>query len=169
MYPEACSDFLICTVMYRQHLRTVFEPGAVCTEQTNSRAGNEFQMRVRVISQTLGDLWRNRDMMNPFVSGFYSVQLISHKLLRYAAPVFLLLILLSTALLAADSWFFAGLLAIQAAFYLIALGAWVLERKNFKLGLLAAPLYFVLANLSSTVAFYKFLRGERYVRWEPIR
>jgi hypothetical protein len=31
------------------------------------------------------------------------------------------------------------------------------------------PLYFVLANLASLIGFYKFLRGERYARWEPIR
>jgi hypothetical protein len=31
------------------------------------------------------------------------------------------------------------------------------------------PLYFVLTNIASVIAFYKFLRGERYARWEPIR
>jgi hypothetical protein len=31
------------------------------------------------------------------------------------------------------------------------------------------PLYFVLANLASAIGFYKFLRGEKYARWEPIR
>jgi hypothetical protein len=35
--------------------------------------------------------------------------------------------------------------------------------------ILALPQYFVLANLASLVAFYKFLSGERYARWEPIR
>jgi hypothetical protein len=30
-------------------------------------------------------------------------------------------------------------------------------------------LYFVLANLASVIAFYKFIRGERYATWEPIR
>jgi len=31
------------------------------------------------------------------------------------------------------------------------------------------PQYFVLANWAALVAFYKFVRGERYARWEPIR
>ena len=26
-----------------------------------------------------------------------------------------------------------------------------------------------VGNLASLIAFYKFLQGERYVRWEPIR
>jgi len=46
---------------------------------------------------------------------------------------------------------------------------WILEREGKRLYLLAMPLYFVLANLASVMAFYKFLRGETYARWEPIR
>ena len=64
MYAEACSDFLICTAIYRKGLRSVFEPDAVCFEQTNQLANDEMRMRVRVISQTFTDLWRNRDMMS---------------------------------------------------------------------------------------------------------
>ncbi|MEO6394119.1 MAG: glycosyltransferase family 2 protein, partial [Pyrinomonadaceae bacterium] len=35
MYHEACSDFLIATKMVEQGLRAVYEPDAVCTEETN--------------------------------------------------------------------------------------------------------------------------------------
>lgn len=169
MYPEACSDFLICTVMYRQGLRSIYEPSAVCTEQTNARADREFEMRVRIIAQTFTDLWRNRDMLNPLKSGFYAIELISHKVLRYSAPIFLFLILISSIFLAFGSLFFVIVLAVQALFYLAAFGAWIMESKNVKLGLLASPFYFVLTNVSSAVGFYKFLRGERYARWETAR
>jgi cellulose synthase/poly-beta-1,6-N-acetylglucosamine synthase-like glycosyltransferase len=169
MYAEACSDFLICTVVFRQGLRSVYEAEAVCTEETNRQATKEMQMRVRVISQTLTDLWRNRDMLNPLKSGFYAVQLVSHKLLRYAVPAVLFLILFSSAVLAAQSNFYGLIFLFQAAFYLAAFAAWLLERSGVRLGILAMPLYFVLANIASLIAFYKFLRGERYARWEPIR
>jgi len=169
MYPEACSDFLICTDLYRRGLRSVFEPSAVCYEQTNRHAGDEMRMRVRVISQTFTDLWRNRDMMNPLKSGFFAVELISHKLLRYAVPLLLLGLLVSSVLLDPFSPFYAVAMVLQAAFYGMAIAAWLLERAGKRLTLLAMPLYFVLANLASVIAFYKFLRGERYARWEPIR
>jgi cellulose synthase/poly-beta-1,6-N-acetylglucosamine synthase-like glycosyltransferase len=51
MYPEACSDFLIATKMVEQGLRAVYEPAAVCTEETNKRTDKELRMRVRVITQ----------------------------------------------------------------------------------------------------------------------
>ncbi|MEP6925976.1 MAG: glycosyltransferase family 2 protein [Pyrinomonadaceae bacterium] len=169
MYPEACSDFLIATLVYKQGLRTVYEPKALCTEETNRQSNKEMQMRVRIISQTFTDLWRNREMLNPMRSGFYALQLISHKVLRYSVPVFLILILLSNALVAFYSLFYAVIFMLQAGFYLMALAAWGLEKSGKKAGILAVPLYFVLTNAASLIGFYKFLRGERYARWEPIR
>lgn len=169
MYAEACSDFLICAVLYRQNLRSVFEPEAVCTEETNRRADKEMQMRIRVISQTMIDLWRNRAMLNPLRYGFFAVELVSHKVLRYSVPLFLFLILLSSAVLAVSSVFFAAVFALQIIFYATAFIGWILEQSRVKIGILAIPHYFALANLASIVAFYKALRGERFARWEPIR
>lgn len=169
MYAEACSDFLIATVVYRQGLRTIYEPRAVCVEETNQFSGKEMRMRVRVISQTFTDLWRNRDMLNPFKSGFYAVELLSHKLLRYAVPLFLILLFLSSIVLAFGSLFFALAAILQIVFYAMAAAAWMLEKTGAKLKILAVPLYFVLANTASLIGFYKFLSGERYASWEPIR
>lgn len=169
MYPEACSDFLICTLIYEQGLRSVYEPNAVCTEDTNRQTDKEMKMRVRVISQTFTDLWRNRKMMNPFRSGFYAVELISHKVLRYAVPLFLLLIFISNAILMRHSPLYELVFLMQAAFYSLAFIGWAFEKMGAKIGVFAIPHYFVLANLASVFGFYKFLRGERYTTWEPIR
>ncbi|MDQ3746226.1 MAG: glycosyltransferase family 2 protein, partial [Acidobacteriota bacterium] len=169
LYPEACSDFIIATKMVEQGLRAVYEPSAVCTEETNRRSDKEFKMRVRVIAQTFTDLWRHRAMLNPLRAGFYAVELLSHKVLRYAVPVFLACLLLASAALAPFSLFFAAVFASQSAFYLASAAGWLLERAGARVRLLALPHYFVLANAAVVLAFYKFLRGERYARWEPIR
>lgn len=169
LYHEACSDFVIATKMVEQGLRAVYEPKAVCTEETNVQANKELTTRVRIITQTFADLWRNRVMMNPLKSGFFAVQLISHKVLRYLVPAFLIVILASSAVLASRSMFFAFVFAAQTGFYLAAAIASLLERSGLHSRLLAIPHYFVLGNLASVIAFYQFLRGERYIRWDPIR
>lgn len=169
LYPEACSDFLICTALYAKGLRSVYEHEAVCTEETNHAASKELRMRVRVISQTFTDLWRNRSMMNPFKNGFYAVQLFSHKVMRYAVPLFLLVTAGTSLALAADSKFFLTAASVQGLCYLSALIGWLIERAGMKAGPFAIPHYFVLANLASAIGFYKFISGERYAQWEPIR
>src|SRR5947209_2209427 len=103
LYHEACSDFIICTKMVEQGLRAVYERDAVCTEETNRRSDNELKMRVRVIAQTFTDLWRHRAMLNPFRSGFFAVQLFSHKVMRYFVPFFLVGTLFSSSALAPQS------------------------------------------------------------------
>jgi cellulose synthase/poly-beta-1,6-N-acetylglucosamine synthase-like glycosyltransferase len=169
LYHEACSDFIIATKMVEQNLRAVYEPGAVCTEETNRRTDKELKMRVRVITQTFTDLWRHRAMLNPLRSGFYAVELISHKVLRYLVPVVLIVIFAASLVLAPRAPLYMLAAAAQVCFYAAALLSWVLERFGIHNRLLALPQYFVLANLASLLAFYKFLRGERYARWEPIR
>ncbi|NNE66277.1 MAG: glycosyltransferase family 2 protein [Pyrinomonadaceae bacterium] len=169
MYPEACSDFLICTILYKQGLRSVYVPEAVCFEETNVDSSREFKMRVRVISQTFTDLWRNRSMMNPFKSGFYAVQLFSHKLLRYMVPVFLFSLFVSSVFLSLLNPVFAAVLAGQVLFYGLALIGWILEKSGFGGSPFSVFLYFVIANFASVVGFYKFMTGETYASWEPIR
>lgn len=169
LYHEACSDFIIATKMVEQGLRTIYEPDAVCTEETNRQAKKEMRMRVRVITQTFTDLWRHRQMMNPLRTGFYAVQLISHKVLRYLVPFFLVAILVASVVLAPQGLFYAAALLAQLCFYGMAAVSWALERTGRSSRVLALPQYFVLANIASLIACYKFLQGERYARWEPIR
>lgn len=169
LYNEACSDFIIATTMVEQGLRAVYVPEAVCSEEPNRQAKKELAARVRIISQTFSDLWRNRQVLNPLRSGFYAVQLWSHKLMRYLVPVFLIAIFIASAWLAMRNTFYAAVFVMQVAFYLAALVSSILERLGVTFSLLALPQYFVITNLASLIAFVKFLTGERYTRWEPSR
>jgi cellulose synthase/poly-beta-1,6-N-acetylglucosamine synthase-like glycosyltransferase len=168
LYHEACSDFIIATKMVEQGLRAIYEPNAVCTELTNRRSDKEMKMRVRIIAQTFTDLWRHAAMLNPFRSGFYAIQLVSHKVMRYLVPFFLIAIFVASATLA-GSMFYRILFTAQLACYVGAALAWLLELAGIRSRLLALPQYFVLVNVASLLALYQFLRGERYAHWEPIR
>ncbi len=169
LYQDACSDFIIATKMVEQGLRAVYEPNAICMEETNRRLDAELKMRVRVIAQTFTDLWRHRVMLSPFRSGFYAVQLLSHKVMRYLVPFFLIILCGGSAALAFNSPLYRVILAMQLGCYGCALLAWILERAGVRSRMLALPQYFMLANVASVIAFYKFLRGERYAHWEPSR
>jgi cellulose synthase/poly-beta-1,6-N-acetylglucosamine synthase-like glycosyltransferase len=169
LYHEACSDFIIATKMVEQGLRAVYEPNAVCTEQTNRQSDKELKMRVRIIAQTFTDLWRHRSLLNPVRGGFYGVQLLSHKVMRYLVPFFLMGLFFSSAVMASSSLVFRLMFAAQIACYACPAIAWVLDRVGIRSRLLAFPQYFMLANLASLIGCYKFLRGQRYASWEPIR
>ena len=169
LYHEACSDFIIATKMVEQGLRAIYEPDAVCTEQTNRQSDKELKMRVRIIAQTFTDLWRHRAMVNPLRGGFYGVQLLSHKVMRYLVPFFLMGLFVASAVMAPGSLAYRLMFVAQVGGYACPAIAWMLDRVGIRSSLLAFPQYFMLANLASLIACYQFLRGERYARWEPIR
>ena len=169
LYHEACSDFLVATTMVRQGLRAVYEPEAVCVEKPNAKANKELAVRVRIIAQTLADLWRNRDVLNPFRKGFYAVQLLSHKVMRYLVPLFLIVLLITSGLLAFRNLFYAAIFIAQVGFYLAAAASAVMVRLGINSRLLALPQYFVITNVACLIALFKLLRGERYIKWEPVR
>jgi cellulose synthase/poly-beta-1,6-N-acetylglucosamine synthase-like glycosyltransferase len=169
LYHEACSDFLMATMMVRQGLRAVYEPEAVCVEEPNAKGSKELAVRVRIITQTLADLWRNRDVLNPFRKGFYAVQLLSHKVMRYLVPLFLIMLLVTSAVLALNSLFYTAVLIAQVGFYLAAAASALAVRLGINSRVLALPQYFVITNIACLLALIKLVRGERYVRWEPVR
>jgi hypothetical protein len=169
LYHEACSDFLMATMMVRQGLRAVYEPDAICVEEPNARAHKELAVRVRIIAQTLADLWRNRDVLNPFRKGFYAVQLLSHKVMRYLVPLFLIVLLVASAVLAFHNLFYAAIFVAQLGFYAAAGLSALLVRFGINSRWLALPQYFVITNLACLIALFRLVRGERYVKWEPVR
>ncbi|HXJ45012.1 MAG TPA: glycosyltransferase family 2 protein [Bryobacteraceae bacterium] len=93
-------------------------------------------------------------------------ELISHKLMRLLVPILLLLLLVTSTFLADRSLLYAGALAAQIAFYVLAvLGA---GRRIPVLMRIAAPASaFCVLNAAVVVGFYKFLftRGPLWKIW----
>lgn len=179
---DASSDFSIAGDMVAQNLRAVLEMGAVCREETNRRVDKELKMRTRIMTQTYRDLWRQRALMNPRKTGFYALQLWSHKVCRYAAPLFLLVACTASLRLARRSKMHRFLVGAEGAIVLAAALGALLERSAARkndaskeagesqlLKMLALPRYFLMSNAAPLLALWKVLRGERFASWETAR
>ncbi len=169
---DASSDFSIAGDMVSQGLRAVLEMNAICREETNRGARKELAMRTRIMAQTYRDLWRQRALMNPLKSGFYAVQLWSHKVCRYAAPLFLLVGFLASLRLASGSKPHRVWAAAQSAIVVAGALGTVLQRlgaSQSQLKVLALPRYFLISNAAPLWALWKLLRGERFASWETAR
>ena len=165
---DMIEDFVVPTEVHQQGLRTIYDPEAVATEDTNSRGRDEFGMRVRVIQQTMSVLLRYRPVLNPWRHGMFAVQMISHKMLRYAVPVLLLAAFASNWLVDASLPYRLALVS-QAVFYSAGLLGWFCDHAGIKLGALALPYYFLLVNAAVVAALWRFLRGDVRAVWEPMR
>ena len=166
---QMIDDFVIATEIHLQGLRTVYEPEAISTEDTNNKGQDELRMRVRVISQTLRALNRYREVFSLTKHGMFAFQMFSHKVLRYVVSVFLLGTLISNWFLIEKLAFYQYLFLAQVLFYFSTAVGWSAERLKVKIGPLAIPYYFLLVNVASVAGFFRFIGGGTQVVWEPIR
>lgn len=163
--PDLISDFVIAMRMRDQGLRTVLERRAVCYEGTLERSRQELSMRVRVALRSINAIVSERRFLNPFRDPAFAWRLWSHKLLRYATPYCLLLVLAASVVLDREPFYRLALLA-QGLLVVVGITGFVLRGR---LGLLTKPYYFLLTNLASIIATVRYLRGERIVTWNPVR
>jgi cellulose synthase/poly-beta-1,6-N-acetylglucosamine synthase-like glycosyltransferase len=166
---QMIDDFVIATEIHLQGLRTIYDPEAISTEDTNNRGRDEFRMRVRVISQTLRALNNYSEVFSLKRHGMFAFQMFSHKALRYMVPVFLVGAFVTNWLLMEKSPLYYYAFAAQTAFYLLAVAGCVAERLKIKIGPLAIPYYFALVNIASIAGVIRFISGETQVVWEPLR
>jgi len=166
---DMCSDFVIASEIYLKGLRTVSEREAIAIEDTNSVSRDEFRMRVRIMEQTMSALSRYREALSIRRHGVFAFQMISHKVLRYGVAAFLLVALISNLIIVNESAVYQATMAFQSAFYVSALTGWIFTRLGLRIGPLALPYYFVLANIAIIVAFAKHVRGETHAVWDPLR
>lgn len=166
--PDMISDFVIAMDIREQGLRTVLEPEAICVEETLDRADQELSMRIRVALRSLTALATQRHLMNPLRFGLFSWQLLSHKMLRYLSPLFLLLALAANIALVLQGQY-ELLLALQLSALAIGMIGFLPGRLLGGSRVLAQPYYFVLTNVASAVSLFRFIRGKRVVTWTPVR
>lgn len=166
--PDLISDFVVALETVARGRRVVYEPDAVCEEETLRDAGDELRMRVRVALRTYTALWRRRELLDPLRHGLFAVQLLSHKVLRYSAGLFLVLALLANLALLDRPLYTAAFVA-QIAFYVAAAAGHFVQRGASGARVLALPYYFVLANAAALIALGRALRGDAITVWEPKR
>lgn len=165
--PSGADDMSISMRVVLQGHRLVLDPRAVALVHPPSDAGTELRRKVRIANQVIRALLDLGPAL--WTSGFYSVQLVSHKLLRYMVPFFLALVLVSSAILAFQGGFpWREVLAVQIAFYaLAALGALLQGRSAGRRRALSIPYYFCLVNAAAALSVLAVLRGERMALWHP--
>ena len=132
------------------------------------RAAEEFERKVRTLLRGMTTLGRDAHLLNPFRYGAFAWCLFSHKVMRWLVPVFLLICLGTSGVLAAAGWRnYQALFAIQAAFYLLAL----LGLSGIRAVASSLPakvaVYFTTTNAAALVAWIKYVAGVRQEIWSP--
>jgi len=144
-------DVLVPMNVAHAGYRVVFNPRALAYDQIFIEQGKEFSRKVRTLTGNLQLLKLAPWLMttrNPLLFRF-----ISHKFLRVLAPIFLFLMLASSALV--QSRFYAGIFILQLIFYGLALVGYV-QPVSRKWPPISIAYTFVILNFAALVALRNF-------------
>ena len=157
-------DFVIpLQARLRTGCRLLYDHRAVAVEETPAELGSEFARRARIGAggyQAIGLLWR---LLAPR-HGWVAFTFLSHKLLRWLCPFFLVFAAAGNLALVRYPAF-QVLLALQLAFYASALGAAALPSRPRFLRYFRLGTMFVLMNAALLAGFFRWAFGPGTGTW----
>ncbi len=163
-FPEGMApDFFSVLKTVEKGFRAITEPTAKGVMKSVGNPQSEFGRKVRTFLRGITTLLHFKHLLNPFKYGVFSLQLISHKLMRWSTGLFLILLFLSNLFLL-SSMIYASFFWMQIVFYALALVGWISFSKPV---IFRIPFFFSLVNLSALIAWGKYLLGFRQEIWEP--
>lgn len=166
--PGMAPDFLSVLDTVRAGYRALGEPAARGTMTATPSSGAEFTRKVRTLLRGITALAGNAALLNPLRHPAFSFILVSHKLLRWLAPLPLAGCLAGAWLLRAEP-LYASAFYGQLALYALALAglAWpVLAARAVPIRIAA---FFLLVNAAAARALGLWAAGVRQEVWEPTR
>ena len=138
--------------------RLVYEPEAKSFEDASITIGDDFNVKVRMVSGGFQTLQRNwRFLFSPRTR--FAWQFFCHKTLRWVAPELLIVLLVASATQLHQPRY-AALFGMQLAFYALGLTGLFLRSGTRPLPkLLYVPFYFCAMNAAAFMGLYRYLTG----------
>lgn len=165
-------DFYVSTAVVAAGRRLVFAEDAIAYEPPAQGARLEYRRKVRIMTRGLRGVAARRRLLDPRRYGFYSVQLVWHKLLRRLMVAPLAVIAATSLVLAVNGAgpLYVLIAVVQVAGYVLA-GVGLLAPGS-RLGRsrpAALAAFFVMVNAASAEAVWNLVTNRRIDRWEPRR
>jgi len=164
------NDFVNPLQIIAKGYRGLFDVDAKCYEETAGNFEKEARRKQRIVNRSFQGLMRVKEVLNPFKVGFYSLEIISHKLLRWLIPFFLVGIALGSTYLAQKGYpQFQLLVMLEAIFLWLATMGYFKSSEENSSPVFFYPYYFLMVNYHSLLGVIQSLQGNIQVTWSSPR
>jgi cellulose synthase/poly-beta-1,6-N-acetylglucosamine synthase-like glycosyltransferase len=154
-------DFVISMNIARKGYRIIYEPESVSAERSSPNLRQDFVRKVRIAAGGFQAL-KQREGLPRLIQGKLLFCYLSHKLLRWLSPFFLIGLFTSNfILLGSPLYHVTGLM--QLLFYFLAFMGLCFRTKT---NVFYIPFYFCVVNAAQLLGFFKALTNRQTVIWE---
>jgi len=158
-------DYYPIILALLKKLRVLFINEAEVIEVRGKSTGDEFNRRIRASSASMAGLWEGKKLLLPNY-GWVSFFLWSHKILRWMAPVFIILILIFTFFIKNHNIFFLIVLIPQICLYFGAIIGFLFEKFSKRFFPVKIAVYSVSMALGLALAICRFISGRKNAVWQ---
>jgi len=159
-------DFYLAMRAIANNAQITYEPKATAKELVPASVSQEFRRKTRIAAGGFQVLKYIDFLKRPFKDIKVTLFFVSHKLLRWLSPFFLIVLFFANVLLV-DSGVFAVFLWLQFMLYGLALVGVFFPRLRGHT-LVYVPYYFVAMNAACFIGFWKNLLGTQKVTWNRV-
>lgn len=149
-------DQIITFDIISKGCRVIYEPEAVSFEEASIVLEDDFKVKARMVTGGYQIISRYRDTLFP-PNNYFAFQFISHKVLRYVMPFFLITLFFSNLFI--TNGIFLYVFILQVLFYCAALIGFILKKLNIKQGIFYIPNYYCIMNIAAIYGFFYYFRG----------
>jgi cellulose synthase/poly-beta-1,6-N-acetylglucosamine synthase-like glycosyltransferase len=164
-------DFYIAMKVFEKGGLAINDLGALCYETSPNEIKEEFRRKTRISAGNFANLATFKHLLWPPFSSL-SFAFLSHKVLRWYGPFFILISYLCTLILAFvyQSFFYQVLGLLQTILLFgIPLLDWFFQQLNLNVVLLRYITYFNAMNLALFKGFFQYLKGVQNGIWQPTK
>lgn len=158
-------DFFVSMAILEKGYNVLFNERAVCYEDVSVINKEEYKRKVRI---SIGNFQNLHRFKNLVINKFYPVgfAFLSHKILRWVTPLFLVFLLISSAFLASENRFFSLFAGIYFLFLSAGLLGIVFSHEKGS-HWIKYPGHFIYMNFALLKGFFIYLKGVKTNVWQP--
>ncbi len=156
-------DFVTSMNIVRQGFRVLYNRHALAYENATPTVAQEIRRKSRIAAGGIQALLKGEGLPGRGQWRDWYMY-VSHKLLRWFTPFFLIGLFLSAAMLSGTSLYYVVFIA-QVVFYLLGGLGWVFSKRRLP-AVLKLPFYFCMMNYAVLLGVVKGLLGLQKVTWK---
>ena len=164
---DIISDFIEPLLVVLNGKKFLYEPLAVSLESSSKNLWNEFKRKRRIVKRSIHGLLQNKRLLNPARVGFLSIALISHKVLRWLTPIFVIFLVISSSLLMNSFFYSITFYSIVVLFSLGIVG--ILLPSKLLPNFIGSLAYLVAILVADLLALLETIFGRVETYWTPKR
>ena len=160
-------DFYLSMNVLKNGKKSITELKAICYEDVSNEVEVEFNRKARIQAgnfQNLSTFWKLLLRFNAVAFCF-----LSHKVIRWVGPVFILLAYVANICLLPVSQFYVFTFVVQNLLLLSPVIDSVLKRMGWHLILLRFASYFYTMNFALVLGFINYMKGIETNTWNPTK